>query len=180
MGEELAWRELVDVGALRSFVTGEHLIRWNGGARGGLVAIVDGVCKVAIALTPVRASVISVEAFDEWLDGTTGAGRRLATMLATRLGETARPQTSAHHRVDVRVADRILFLADRFTGSGMDPEAPVEVPLTHDDYAAWVGATRAVATRSLGALRARGFVDFGRGWIQVRDRLGLEQFVREA
>lgn len=208
------WDELTAMGAVRSFNTEEHLIRWQDGDPGGLLAIVDGLCKVCVstaegrevlvavrgvgeivgelsaltgsvpsasvvALTPVRAAIVDRAAFDEWLDNTEGAGRRLATMLAERIVENTRLQVGTHQRVDVRLADRILYLSDRFVVPGRSAPRTIEVPLTHDDYAAWVGATRAVATRALGALRDRGHIDFGRGWIDVCDRAGLERFVLE-
>lgn len=142
----------------------------------GEIAVLTGALRSAsvVALTPVRASMVRLDAFDRWLDSEPGAGRRLATMLAYRIFETTRPGVTAHQRVESRLADRVLVLRDRF-GVG----ERIETPLTHDDFAAWVGATRAVTTRTLGGLRDRGYIDFGRGWIEVLDPDALTSIARD-
>lgn len=127
-----------------------------------------------VALTPIRAMVIQLASFDRWLDTEVGAGRHLATMLAERIAETTRPGITAHQRVESRLADRVLVLRDRF-GVG----ERIAAPLTHDDFAAWIGATRSVTTRAFGALRDSGCLDFGRGWIEVLDSSRLESIARD-
>ncbi|WP_436794724.1 Crp/Fnr family transcriptional regulator [Actinospongicola halichondriae] len=129
-----------------------------------------------IALSPVEAVLVNGAEFDRWLDEAPGAGRKLATLLAVRLAETTRFGIAARLRVDTRVADRILFLVDRFAPPTQSSQIELETSLTHEDLAAWVGATRAVTTRAMGALRDRGLLDFGRGWIRVPDRPALEAF----
>jgi CRP/FNR family transcriptional regulator, cyclic AMP receptor protein len=153
-------------------------VRGAGDIVGELSALTGSARSASVvALSRVRAGVIDRAAFDRWLDGTPGAGRRLSAMLAGRIVESAEHGAGSHQRVDVRLADRILFVADHFPSSTAADRA--HVPLTHDDYAAWVGATRAVITRAFGSLRDRKLIDFGRGWIQVLDRDGLEALGRD-
>ena len=187
------WNEMSALGNEHSFAQGDHLLRWDDGAGGRLLAIRHGVCKVVnstgdgresmvavrgpgevvgelsalmgthrsasvVALTPVRAAVIRLESFDRWLDNEVGAGRHLATMLAERIVESTRPGITAHQRVESRLADRVLVLRDRFGVSER-----IAAPLTHDDFAAWIGrdacghdaGIRRVARTGLSRLRPR-------------------------
>lgn len=147
----------------------------------GEVAALTGAARSSsvVALSPGEVVTITCAEFDRWLDHEPGAGRRLATMLAERLVETTRFGIGAQQRVDVRLADRILFLADRFGTADGNGAVELRTSLTHEDLAAWVGATRAVTTRALGSLRDRGHLDFGRGWIRVTDQRGLRRLCRE-
>ena len=158
-------------------------VRGPGEILGELAALTGDVrSSSVIALSAGEVVLITSAEFDRWLDEVPGAGRRLSTMLAERVIETTRFGIGAQQRVDVRLADRILFLADRF---GQEARAGDEgggtelrTSLTHEDLAAWVGATRAVTTRALGSLRDRGLIDFGRGWIRVVDGPGLRALCR--
>ncbi len=150
-------------------------IRGPGDVFGEIAALTGGPRTAAVvALQRVEASMVSLDSFNDYLDGSAQAGRRLATMLAHRVAEGSRPAMAAHRKVDARLADRILLLADRF-GTTHHHAVEIRTPLTHDDYASWIGATRAVTTRAMGALRDRGLIDFGRGWISVVDAEGLRE-----
>lgn len=145
-------------------------VRGPGEIVGELGALTGAVRSASVvALTPVRAAVVGIHVFDRWLDTDPGAGRQLAAMLAARILETTRPGATAHQRVEARLADRVLFLRERF-GTG----ERIDAPLTHEDLAAWIGATRAVTTRALGSLRNRGCLEFGRGWIEILDADALQ------
>lgn len=154
-------------------------VRGPGEILGELAALTGDVrSSSVIALSPGEVVMITSAEFDRWLDHEPGAGRRLATMLAERVIETTRFGIGAQQRVDVRLADRILFLADRFGAEAEEGGTDLRTSLTHEDLSAWVGATRAVTTRALGSLRDRGLVDFGRGWIRVVDGPGLRALCR--
>ncbi len=206
--ESEVWAELCAFGRVRRFRPGERLLRGDAETEiGGVIGIVEGMCKVVnvtgdgrealvavrargqiigeigaltgaprsssvVALTVVEASMIDRRMFDRWLDDEDGAGRRLATLLAGRIAETTRAQVGSRQRVESRLADRVLYLSDHMD-SGVGDE--IDTPLTHDDYASWIGATRAVTTRAFGALRRQGLIDFGRGWLRIVDRPGLER-----
>ena len=153
-------------------------VRGPGEILGELAALTGDVRSASvIALSAGEVVLITSGEFDRWLDETPGAGRRRSTMLAERVIETTRFGIGAQQRVDVRLADRILFLADRFGTVDFDG-SELRTSLTHEDLAAWVGATRAVTTRALGSLRDRGLVEFGRGWIRVADAAGLRALCR--
>lgn len=154
-------------------------VRGPGEILGELAALTgDARSSSVIALSPGEVVMITATEFDRWLDHEPGAGRRMSTMLAERVIEATRFGIGAQQRVDVRLADRILFLADRFGAEDEDGGVELRTSLTHEDLAAWVGATRAVTTRALGSLRDRGLVDFGRGWIRVVDGPSLRSLCR--
>ncbi len=144
-------------------------IRGPGDVFGEIAALTGGPRTASVvAMQAVRAAIVSLEQFDAYLDGSPEAGRRLATMLAHRVAETTGPARSAHLKVEARLAFRLLMLGERF-GRADGDAVSIRTPLTHDDYASWVGATRAVTTRALGGMRSRGLIDFGRGWMRLED-----------
>ncbi len=149
-------------------------VRGRGDVFGEIAALTGGTRTASVeALVDVRAATVTVDEFNHFLDDARNV-RLLATMLAERVAENNRPAMSAHRKVDARLADRILLLAERF-GVSADGRVEVRTPLTHDDLASWVGATRAVTTRAMGSLRDRQYIDFGRGWLHVLDREGLRK-----
>lgn len=153
-------------------------VRGPGEVLGEISALTGGLPTASVvALQPIDAVAVRLADFEAYLEGSPTAGRTLAVVLAHRAAEWNRVALAAHRKVEARLADRILFLADHF---GVEHDGVIEVqsPLTHDDYASWVGATRAVTTRSLGALRDRGFIDFGRGWVSVNDVDALRDLCR--
>lgn len=154
-------------------------IRGPGDVFGETAALTKGTRTASvIALQRVRASMVGQAEFDAYLDSSSRAGRRVATMLAERVIETNRPAMAAHRQVHERLADRIHLLAERF-GERTPHGIELHAPLTHDDFSSWIGATRAVTTRAMGLLREQGLIDFGRGWVRVLDlealrRLGVD------
>jgi CRP-like cAMP-binding protein len=55
-----------------------------------------------------------------------------------------------------------------------------EIPLTQNDLAGWIGATRESTARALARFRRAGLVRTGRGQIVVLDVLGLSELVAAA
>ena len=148
-------------------------IRGPGDVFGEIAALTGGPrTATVVALDRVEAVLVDLPAFDAYLDGSPRAGRRLATMLAHRVAEANRPALTAGRKVEVRVADRLAWLAERW-GDRHGEGVRFHCPLSHGELASWIGATRAVTTRAMGTLRDRGLIDFGRGWVEVRDLAGL-------
>jgi CRP-like cAMP-binding protein len=54
----------------------------------------------------------------------------------------------------------------------------ITLPLTQDELASWVGASREAVTKALRALRARGYVRTKRRMITVVDIEGLRRHAR--
>lgn len=70
----------------------------------------------------------------------------------------------AFHRVDIRLAQKLVDLAD---GEG-------RLAATHAQLAAELGTAREVISRQLQEFQRRGWVALSRGSLQITDRAGLE------
>jgi CRP/FNR family transcriptional regulator, cyclic AMP receptor protein len=67
-----------------------------------------------------------------------------------------------------RVAMRLLELAET-SGEALDDKIRITVPLTQDDLAGWVAASREAVARALASLRKRGIVTTARREITIVD-----------
>ena len=122
----------------------------------------------AITETEVEAVAIPRQLFDELLTKSArfrqfvlqGYARRIADLLSLI-------DDIVFHRVDVRLATRLLELAreDR-------------VAATHQALAVELGTAREVISRGLGEFQRRGWVETGRGEIRILNRDKLEKLVR--
>ena len=72
-----------------------------------------------------------------------------------------------------------MALADRHID---DDHAPVElgIPISQDEIAGLISASRQSVARALTTLRQRGFIATGRRSITVRDVVGLRRFTDQA
>jgi CRP/FNR family transcriptional regulator, cyclic AMP receptor protein len=101
------------------------------------------------------------------------ADPRLALLIAEHLAQAKR---SAERRmlsamtksVDRRVIERLVELAGIF-GARCPHGFSLEIRLTQQDIADFVGASRPVVSAILGGLRLRGFLDYTRDMICVND-----------
>ena len=76
-----------------------------------------------------------------------------------------------------RLAHRLADLADRF-GEHNDDDVDVDLSITQDELAAWIGATRESTARSLRNLRESGLVTTGRKRVTVADVEALRRVGR--
>ena len=78
---------------------------------------------------------------------------------------------NARHTVLERLACWLLMIHDRVGGTNLK--------LTQEAIASRLGARRAGITVAAGALQAAGAIEYRRGQLHIRDRIGLEQAVCE-
>lgn len=102
---------------------------------------------------------IPAETLRTMIEGNPATGEELLRLVATRLHRTSVALEEAlAEDVPVRVSRRLRQLAldygDRRSGEGIR----LRVPLTQDELARMVGASREAVNRSLGVLAARGLV----------------------
>jgi CRP-like cAMP-binding protein len=76
-----------------------------------------------------------------------------------------------------RVARRLVELADRF-GEPTEFGTRISLPLTPDELASWVGASREAVTKALRILRTHGYVLTHRRTFTVIDIEGLRRTAR--
>jgi CRP/FNR family cyclic AMP-dependent transcriptional regulator len=146
----------------------------------GELAAIDGEPRSATvtALEPVEAVVLSAAAFRGFLETHPKAALALLEILAGRLRDADRKRIEfgAYDAVG-RVARRLVELADRF-GQPEGPEGKavrVELSLTQDDLAGWVGASRKATGNALAYLRARGIIETRRRGVIILDLAALRR-----
>ena len=76
--------------------------------------------------------------------------------------------------IAARVAGRLVELADRF-GEPVPDGVRIPVPLSQDELAGWVGASREAVAKALRVLRDRGLLTTGRRTMTVLDLDGLRR-----
>jgi CRP/FNR family transcriptional regulator, cyclic AMP receptor protein len=141
------------------------------GALLGELAMIDG--------QPHSASVKSLEAtqiltirfreFTEFLHTHPRTMWLVMRMLTDRLRDADRKRIEfGVHDTLNRVARRLVELADRF-GEPTESGIRITLPLTQDELASWVGASREAVTKALRHLRTDGYVRTQRRTFTVID-----------
>ncbi len=164
--------------------TGEELVLgWKDAGEGfGELSALDGGPRSA-RITAVVDSELAVLGRADFMD----ALRRAPDVAVGVLVElsahlrraNARVTARRSERIPVRVAQRLVELTAqvrRHGGGG----GPVELQITQEDLAGWIGATRESTARALADLRRRELIETGRGRIVVLDAAGLESAVADA
>jgi len=141
----------------------------------GELAALDGRRRsaTATALCDVAVTRMSTAAFEALLDAEPARARQLLHVLAAQLRAANLQRSERDEGSTVqRVARRLTSLARSFTEHN-DPGAPVELQLTQDDLAGWVGATREATNRALAALRTTGCIATRHRRVVVTDPAAL-------
>lgn len=151
-------------------------VRSPGDVLGELSAL-DGEPRsaTATAVEPVEALILTAGRFRDFLCGHPQVAVVLLEMLARRLRDADRKRVEfgAYDTVG-RVARRLLELADRF-GEPDQNGVRIALPLSQDELAGWVGASRKAVGNALGWLRERGLIETRRRGITIRDMTELRK-----
>lgn len=141
----------------------------------GELAFIDHQPRLAsvTALEPVTALVIPASAFRAHLERTPRVAVALLEVIARRFRETTikRSQFAASDTLG-RLAARIVELAERY-GQPTDAGVLITVPLSHEEMAAWTGASRAGVAHAFQMLRELGWIQTNRRKLVVRDLQAL-------
>ena len=136
---------------------------------------IDGepLSATGTALGPVEALAVSAEAFTEFLEEYPRVGLVLLRTLSRRLREATRWRI-AFGSLDTtaRVAGRLVDLADQY-GQASGSRVRILLPLTQEELAGWVGASREAVSKALRELRARGWIETHRRGVTVLNRNAL-------
>jgi CRP/FNR family cyclic AMP-dependent transcriptional regulator len=137
----------------------------------GELAFIDGGPRVATvtALEPVQALVTPAAALRRHLETTPRVAVVLLEIVARRfrVSSVRRSQFAVADTMG-RLAARILELADRY-GEPSSEGTRLTSPLSHEDLAAWTGASRAGVAEALRVMRELGWVRTERREILVSD-----------
>jgi CRP/FNR family transcriptional regulator, cyclic AMP receptor protein len=122
------------------------------------------------ARTEVEALAVPAAEFRRFLRTAPGAAVVVMDTVIERL-QVADTQRRELASLDVvaRVATRLLELHDRFTAESS------EIDVTHDELAAWAGASREAVTKALAVLRGMGAVETHRGRVTIVDEPSLRR-----
>ena len=141
----------------------------------GELSVIDGGPRsaTAVAMEPTTIAQLSG---DDFLDQLQRAPH-LSIVLLRELSEhlrvsNGRASARASENLTARMAHLLIELAAKFRRHG-GPMHPVELPLTQDELAAWVGSTREATSRSLSVMRKAGVVETGRNKIILCDAPAL-------
>jgi len=145
-------------------------IRGAGALLGELAAIDDAPRSASVlALEPVEVLVVGVVDFTAFLRSRPRLMWMLVQMLTSRLRDSDRKRVEfAVHDTLGRVAHRLIELAERH-GEPTPEGIRITVPITQDELASWVGASREATAKALRLLRDRGCLQTQRRTITVLD-----------
>jgi len=176
---------IIRTGHVKVFATSadghEHVlaIRGPGEVLGDLSAV-DRQPRSAsgVALEPVDVQVVAADDFRAFLADAPGVALALLRVVITRMRDSDR------HRVEFgavdtsgRVAMRLVELAET-VGEASDDGIRLALPLTQDDLAGWISASREAVARALASLRRRGLITTRRREITIIDLPALRDAIR--
>ena len=137
----------------------------------GELAAIDGqpISASVLALEDVEVLVLSAKDFKDFLSESPGAAVALLELTVARLreGDRRRAEFGALDAV-TRVAARLVEMAERF-GEETAEGLRITVPISQEELAGWIGASRESVSKALQALRSRGLIETHRRGITVVD-----------
>ncbi len=142
----------------------------------GELSLLDGRPRSASATVAEAGELLAVggDAFERWLAATPDASRAMLRVLSLRI------RRSNEHLADIsafgvrqRVARRLLDLVD--SRAQVLRDAETRVPITQQELAAMLGATRESVNKSLREFARLGLVKLDRGAVSLLDIAGLAQ-----
>jgi CRP/FNR family cyclic AMP-dependent transcriptional regulator len=170
----------VKVSSLTSGGTEVVLAVRGPGALLGEISAIDREPRSATvqALEPVTALVVPLPEFEAYLQAHGRVAYLLMRLLASRLRDADRKRIEfGAHDTAGRVAARLVEMAERFGRPDADG-VRIALPLSQDELAGWIGASREAVSKALGSLRAEGLIRTGRLSVVVHDLAALRERAR--
>jgi len=187
------WHTLEQQGRARSYSRGQVLF-FEGDPGGSVTALRSGRAKVSVQTLPGRELLLAVKGPGELLGEMSALDGRPRSATATAMEAIEALVVSAsvfhefltdHPRIAMRLLRtlasalretdelrRLMHLARRH-GEHNGGSSQVDISLTHDELASWVGVSRESTSRALSELRVAGYITTGRRSITVVDLAGL-------
>ncbi|TDW31577.1 Crp/Fnr family transcriptional regulator [Cryobacterium psychrophilum] len=131
--------------------------------------------STVVALDALAVRVLPHRVFDELRRRVPAVDTAIAQSLARRLQNLSdRMAEATFETVQRRVGLRLVELADAFAESSTS----ASLPLTQDDLAGIVGATRPTVNQVIGTLVTAHLVTVGRGHLDIPDVSALRRYLR--
>jgi CRP/FNR family transcriptional regulator, cyclic AMP receptor protein len=143
----------------------------------GELSAIDGQPRSAsvIAVDPVRALVVPAGDFRQFLERTPRATLWLLTRVISRLREADRKRVEFGTSDTIgRVAARLVELAERY-GRPAEHGVRIDLPITQEELASWVGSSREGVNKALHTLRGLHWVETERRSLTVLDLEALRR-----
>ncbi len=138
----------------------------------GEQSAIDGAVRSAsiVALDAVEALAIAPDDFLSYVTTVPDAALYVMRNLNERLRDADRKRVEhAAHDVVGRLSARIIELCERFGVEHEDGGLRIDLPLTQEDLAGWVGASREATSRALQQMRELGWVTTARRSVVCHD-----------
>jgi CRP/FNR family cyclic AMP-dependent transcriptional regulator len=154
-------------------------VRGPGALLGELAAIDKQPSSASVRpLEPVEVLTVGHRQFTTFLQAHPRMMWVLMRILTDRLRDADRQRIEfGVYDTLNRVAHRLVELVDRF-GEPTESGIRITLPITQDELASWVGASREAVTKALRTLRACGYVQTQRRTLTVIDIEGLRRRAR--
>ena len=137
----------------------------------GELSALDGHPRsaTAVAVEPVEAVTLAPGDLVSFLEASPRAALAVIRQLARRLRDADRKRVEFAAQDSVgRVAARLVELCDRF-GTEIDEGTRIDLPISQDELAGWIGASREAVSKALQTLRRLGWIETHRREITVLD-----------
>jgi CRP-like cAMP-binding protein len=154
-------------------------VRGPGALLGELAAIDDQPRSASVrSLEPVEVLTVGLRQFTTFLQIHPRIVWVMMRILTDRLRDADRKRIEfGVYDTLNRVAHRLVELVDRF-GEPTESGIKITLPLTQDELASWVGASREAVAKALRTLRTCGYVQTQRRTLTVVDIEGLRRRAR--
>jgi CRP-like cAMP-binding protein len=121
------------------------------------------------ALEPVTALLMPLTEFEVYLKEHGRVAFLLMRLIAEKLRDADRKRIEfGAQDTTGRVAARLVELAERF-GTPVEGGVRIGLPLSQDELAGWIGASREAVSKALGVLRSAGWIRTSRLSVVVLD-----------
>jgi CRP/FNR family transcriptional regulator, cyclic AMP receptor protein len=150
-------------------------VRGEGDLIGELAAIDGGPRSTSVTtLEPIEALLVPRSDFTAFLEHRPRVALVILRIVAARLRYTSAQQAQlGTHDVVGRLAWRLLELSQRF-GIRRESGIEIELPLSQEELASWIGASREAVSKAFQLLRSLRIVETGRRRITILDLEALE------
>jgi CRP/FNR family transcriptional regulator len=127
----------------------------------------------ALALTDCHIDAIPYHQLSALMQQQPGAADRFSTMLS---GEIDHQQSTASILRSASASQRVaLFLLQRAGPAPATPQPHIALPMSREDISDYLGLTAATVSRTLSAMRRRGWIELRERGFVVLQRSALEQ-----